>query len=204
MEKKSILLDVDEVICFPKYLDVINEFLGTSYEIDDFTDYYIDEASVPKERMSDYISFLHGKNLYDGAQLIPNAREVIEALNDRYEISICSSCVDPFDKVGSGKRFMEKYDYLVSTLPFLQPEGFIFTSKKRRIKADIQIDDRLPNLDPMIERRILFPSYHNGDISQEELARLGVEKAGSHWSNGWEEVSNMLLDEADRPKILRK
>ena len=44
MKIKRILLDVDEVICFPGFLNAINEFLNTNYEIDYFNDYYIDEA----------------------------------------------------------------------------------------------------------------------------------------------------------------
>ena len=35
MNKKTILLDVDEVICFGGFLDAANEFLNTSYVIDD-------------------------------------------------------------------------------------------------------------------------------------------------------------------------
>ena len=39
MNKKSILLDVDEVICFSGFLEAVNEFLNTSYVIDDFKVY---------------------------------------------------------------------------------------------------------------------------------------------------------------------
>ena len=46
--KKSILLDVDEVVCFPGFLKAANDFLGTDYKIDDFSDYYLDSVAIPK------------------------------------------------------------------------------------------------------------------------------------------------------------
>ena len=57
MNKKTILLDVDEVICFGGFLDAANEFLNTSYVIDDFTDYFFDEVIVPKERFVEFNAF---------------------------------------------------------------------------------------------------------------------------------------------------
>lgn len=36
MEKKIILIDVDEVICDSGVLGLINKFLGTDYTFDDF------------------------------------------------------------------------------------------------------------------------------------------------------------------------
>jgi 5'(3')-deoxyribonucleotidase len=145
--KKSILLDVDEVICFPGFLKACNDFLNTNYEIDDFDTYYLDEQIIPKDRWDEFISFLGKRNVYDDAVLLPDAFDVIKKLNDIYDIYICSSCINPFDINGSGCLFKNKYEYLVKELPFLDPTKFIFTNSKHLIKADIQIDDRLNNLD---------------------------------------------------------
>ena len=41
IQKPNLLLDVDEVICFEGFLDAVNDFLGTTYQIDDFTDCFI-------------------------------------------------------------------------------------------------------------------------------------------------------------------
>ena len=35
IQKPNLLLDVDEVICFEGFLDAVNDFLGTTYQIDD-------------------------------------------------------------------------------------------------------------------------------------------------------------------------
>ncbi len=43
-KKKILLLDIDEVFCFAGFLNAVNDFLGTHYVIDDFSDYYIDNV----------------------------------------------------------------------------------------------------------------------------------------------------------------
>ncbi len=112
MEKKNnLLLDIDEVFCFPGFLDAINEFLGSNYLIDDFSDYYMDEAVIPKE--------------------------VLRELNSIYNIYPCSSCINPFNIIGSGRLFTDKYNYLINSMPFIKPEHFIFTNAKHLFKANV-------------------------------------------------------------------
>lgn len=194
-KKKKLLLDVDEVICFSGFLEAVNDFMGTSYVIDDFEEYYIDEVVVPKDRMNEFNAFVNNRNLYAKAHILPDAVEVIEKLNEKYDIYICSSCVNPFDIEGSGRIFNDKYNFLRKTLPFLSPEHFIFTSVKNLFKVDIQIDDRLSNLDNDSEVRILFPSYHNKKIMDEELSSKGIIPAGRAWRSGWEKVAEILLSD---------
>ena len=194
MEKKKILLDCDEVICFSGFLEAVNDFLGTNYEIDDFTDYYIDEAAIPPERMDEFNKFINGRNMYENAYILPGAIETIKRLNEVYDIYICSSCVNPLDVKGSGRVFTDKYNFLLENLPFIKPSNFIFTSAKHLFKADIKIDDRLSNFEgDDIEIKILFPSYHNNDLTVDELSGVGVVRAGYYWRKGWEEVEKMLL-----------
>ena len=199
--KKSILLDVDEVICFPSFLDAINDFMKTNYEIDDFKEYYIDEVAIPKERFNEFNAFINKKNLYNNAHILPNSIEVIEKLNEYYNIYICSSCINPFDLDGSGKLFKDKYDFLRKNLPFIKPDNYIFTGTKSLFNADIQIDDRLPNLKNNVRIKILFPSYHNKDISDIELDTYNIIRAGKDWRTGWNEVENILIN---KHKIYRK
>lgn len=191
--KKILLVDVDEVICFSGLLDAINEFLGSSYVIDDFSEYYIDKVAIPKERFDEFQKFLNGKNLYENAQILPYAKEVLEKLNCVYETYICSSCINPFNILGSGRSFEDKYNFLINSFPFIVPYNFIFTDAKHLIKAHIQIDDRLSKLSESIETKILFPSYHNKNIQNDELASKWVLRAGYNWTNGWPEVAKILL-----------
>src|SRR5699024_4502002 len=117
IQNPNLLLDVDEVICFEGFLDAVNDFLGTTYQIDDFTDYFIDEVTIPKEQFQEFQEFVRKRNLYETAKLLPGAQETIAALREKYEIFFLSSCVNPFDLEGSGKLFQDKYNYLRSTLP---------------------------------------------------------------------------------------
>ena len=64
---------------------------------------------------------------------------------------------------------------------------------KNLFKADIQIDDRLSNFDNEIETKILFPSYRNKNISDNELKQNGVIRAGYDWKNGRNEIEKILL-----------
>ena len=44
-----------------------------------------------------------------------------------------------------------------------------------------------------VELKILFPSYHNKETSNEELDKFGIIRAGYDWQNGWEEIKKILL-----------
>lgn len=190
---KSILLDVDEVITFSGFLPAVNDFLGTNYEIDDIEDFYIDRTLIPTDRIEEWQKFMQGRNFYENPELLPNSIEVIEKLNQEYEIYICSSCVTRLNLAGSGRMFTDKYNFLIKYLPFLDPEHFIFTSVKHLFKADIQIDDRVNNFDNDVKMKILFPSYHNKGFSDEELREKGIVRAGRDWRTGWKEVEKLLL-----------
>ena len=69
--KKKILLDIDEVFCFSGYLELVNEFLNTNYIIDDFTEYYIDEAAISKDRKQEFYQFISTKDQYENPVLLP-------------------------------------------------------------------------------------------------------------------------------------
>ncbi len=90
--------------------------------------------------------------------------------------------------------FADKYNFLINSIPFIKPDNFIFTSAKHLIRADVQIDDRLSNLDEHIEIKILFPSYHNKNISTHELTRKNILRAGYEWRTGWRKVADILLE----------
>ena len=195
MEKKNILLDVDDVICFAGFLDYANEFMNTNYEIDDIKTYYIDDTIIPQNKIKEYNKFLNSKNIYENAHILPNAIESIKKLSEYYNIIICSACINPYDVENSGKYFKDKYDFLIKTLPFLKPENFIFTNTKNIIKADIQIDDRVSNLVNDIPIKILFPSYHNKEIADEYLSSKNIIRAGKDWRTGWQNVLNILIKE---------
>ena len=185
---KKLLIDVDEVICDPGFLYLVNKFLGTSYKISDFTEYYIDDIIGSEERRQEFYRWRLQYNQYDYATIFEDAYDVLTTLNEKYEIYIFSACVDPFMKENSGIFFKQKFDFLVREFPFLNPDKFIFSNSKNLITADIQIDDRLSNLQSDIPVKLLFDSYHNKNHTTEELAIRSVTRVSS-----WKDIEQILL-----------
>ena len=195
-KRKTLLIDVDECICFGGFLDAVNEFLKTNYVIDDFTNYYIEVEAFQDEdeKFIEFQEYLMNRNLYENAYVLPNAIEVIERLNKVYDVYILSSCINVFKKTSSGRLFKDKFDFLIKTLPFISPDKYIFTSSKHLFVADSIIDDKLSNLENSSKEKILFPSYHNKNVSDTDLSNKGVIRAGTDWRNGWNEVKKILLE----------
>lgn len=194
-KKKDILVDVDEVIVFSGFVEAVNDFLGTNYVIDDFTNYYIDEVAIPKDRMDEFNEFLNNRNLYNYAEILPDAIETLKKLDEYFNIYLLTSCVNEANLDGCGRVFMDKYNFLRKNLPFINPKQFIFTGSKVLFKAYAKIDNLLSNFndDEEIELKILFPSYHNKDITDEELKEKNVVRAGYEWRTGWKEVEKILM-----------
>ena len=185
---KKLLIDIDEVICTSTLLDEMNKFLGTNYKLNDFHEYYIDDILGSDENKQKFYEKIQYIDLYHNATIMDNAVEVLKKLSTKYEIYICSNCVMFCNKNNSGHFYKHKYDFLINNFPFIDPENFIFTGAKNIFKADIQIDDRLNNLKGEVTTKLLFDSYHNHDISDEELSQLNVKRV-----HNWNEIADILL-----------
>lgn len=186
--KKKILIDVDDCICENNFIDEINEFLGTKYKINDFTEFYMDYVIGSEEKKKEFYNQMKDKNLYNHARIFPNAVSVLKKLNEVYDVYICSSCVWRGIEKDSGVFFKQKFDFLVKNFPFLDPNKFIFTSAKNILKADIQIDDRHENMRGQTKMKIMFTAFHNRNIADSELKKLNIIRV-----NSWKEIGEMLL-----------
>ena len=201
--KEKILLDVDEVLCFSGHLELVNEFLNANYTIDDFTDYYIDEAAIPKDRMDEFKEFISTKDQYEWPTFLPYAIEAIKNLSQYYDIYPLSDCRDSLVLKNSGRIFKGKFELLydVFTQEEIPSKNYIFTGSKDLFKGDIQIDDLLSNLQTTdVPVKILFPSYHNKNISEETLAENNIILPTRDWKNGWKEVEKILLKRVESRK----
>lgn len=188
-EKKKLLVDFDDTICNSVTLPKVNKFLGTNYTLDDFDDYFIDNL-IPKDRLNEYFEFYFKEDPYENLPLITGAREALEKLNEKYDVYICSSCILYKSPQSSAKLFASKFNYLVKNLPFLDPAKFIFTSSKDICCGDILIDDFFHNFRCNISTKLLFESYHNKKITDEELKERGVTRV-----KNWQDVCEKLLNE---------
>lgn len=187
--KKKILIDVDDCLCENNFIDEINNFLGTSYKTDDFTQFYIDYVIGSEKKKKEFYSIVKDKNLYEHARVFDGAVETLKKLNKVYDIYICSACIWRGMEKDSGVFFKQKYDFLVKHFPFLDPSKFIFTSTKNILTADIQIDDKPDNLLGKSKVKIMYTAYHNKNIDDKELKKLKIIRA-----DNWKQIGEMLLN----------
>ena len=185
---KTIMIDLDDTIVSGGYLDIINRYLKKDYNEQDINEYYF-ESLLPKGITEDYIDFFYSEDVYSYTKIFENAKEVLEKLNKKYDVCICSAYVFNEGLEKSYIHLSNKYKYLLKEFSFLKPHNFIFTSRKDLVKCDIKIDDRIDNLTGNCEK-ILYTARHNKNISDEELKKLGIKRV-----NNWKEISEYLLGE---------
>ena len=82
---KTLMIDMDDVICKGGYLYLVNDFLGTSYKEENITDYYLQHL-VPENRMDEFHKYFLERNVYDYVIFEEGAREALEKLNKKYDI----------------------------------------------------------------------------------------------------------------------
>lgn len=181
---KKILVDVDDVLVGGNFLKVVNEFLKTSYTEDDLKGYYIQD--LLGDRKEEFFKDFEHVNLYEDINLYQNARDVLEKLNNKYDIYLCSAFVWREIPNKSGNSLKNKFDFLIKHLPFIDPNKHIYTSSKMIIQADIRIDDKISNLGNA-DINLLYTAYHNKNISDEELKEKNIIRV-----NNWKDIEKIL------------
>ena len=142
---KTIMIDLDDTIVSGGYLDIINEYLHQKYTSDDIDGYYFEDL-LPDGITEDYVKYFYSHDVYRYVKILEQAKEVIQKLNEKYDVCICSAYIFPQGIADSYIHLSNKYKYLVREFSFLNPKNFIFTSRKDLVVCDIKIDDRLDNL----------------------------------------------------------
>ena len=179
------MIDMDNVITDSRFLDLINEFLGTNYEWNDFKTYYLQE--IIGDKKEEFWNYVKDRNFYEGATLFEGCYDVLRKLNDKYDLYIVTAYLwnDVIDI--SGDNLRNKYYYLREMLPFINPNKYIFTTNKNLLKFDIRIDDRLDNI-MEADTKILFTAWHNRDLDDKFLEDNNVIRV-----NSWDDIEKLLL-----------
>lgn len=191
-EIKIIMSDQDEVITKGGLVEAISVFTNLIYKEEDFKKFYM-QSVIPKERKDEFFyDFLPHYNLYTKCIIIPGAVETLRELveSGRYEVFIATDWMFPEIEDRCEWNIVDKHNFLIHTLGF-SPRKLAFVGDKKIIAAHIRIDDRIGNLTNHLyvpEKRILFPAYHNMDLSEEYLESLNIERV-----KDWEEIGRKLL-----------
>lgn len=189
MNKKTIMIDMDEVIVKGRFTDFLKQFLG-EVDFEKLNGFYRQDLIKGKEEA--FKKIYQFKNLYKNYDdtfitPLPYCIETIEKLQKYYQIFIVTSYVWKENVIDAATNLKNKYDYLRYFFPFIDPNNFIFINDKTQIKFDIGIDDRPKNLINCTQK-ILFTEFRNQNISNEELQAKGIIRA-----NDWQEIGKILI-----------
>ena len=190
MDKKTIMIDMDEVIVVGKFTDYLIEFLGDVDFENLHTQYRQD---LIKGREEEFKKIYKYKNIYkdDNGNYIeplPNCVEVIKKLNEKYDVYITTTYIWKKDVIDAATNLKNKYEYLHYWLPFIDTNKFIFMTNKTKINYDIGIDDRVSNLESC-KTKLLFTEVRNKKINDEELKNSEIKRV-----NDWLDIKKELLD----------
>ena len=186
MNKKTIMLDMDDVITVHGLSHLIEKFLGEKLEETENTTYY--RQDLLGDKKEDFFKFFVTQNLYDNVDIVDNCKETLEEICKYYDVYITTDYIwrDVPDYAGDNMR--NKFNFLNKNFPFLDRRKYIFTGSKGIVRCDIRIDDKIENLIGDDSDKYLFTAYHNKTITKEELDILGVVRVDS-----WLELAEILL-----------
>lgn len=184
--KERIMIDLDDVICGEGFIFLINEYLGTNFRENDSTEFML-QNMVQVDKRKDCLKYVLDNNLYNYVKIKEEAVRVIEKLNNRYDVYICSSYIIKEMGIENKVLPMQKFEWILNNLPFLTPSQIIFANNKQLLDMDVRIDDGIWNLNGNC-RSLLFTAYHNKNITDEELNTKSVIRV-----NSWIEIEKILL-----------
>jgi 5'-nucleotidase len=177
MERKRLLIDMDHVMA-----DITSQYIkwykdATAIEIErrDLSGKPEDEAFPQPQLIRE---FLHAPGFFRKAAVMPGSQEVIEELNEVFELFIVSAAME------FPQSLIEKYEWLQEHFPFIHWRQVIFCGSKKPISGDFMIDDHLKNLHNFNGEKLLFTATHNTNIHITGYTRV----------NNWMEVRGLLLE----------
>lgn len=134
----KILIDIDSIVTdtLKDWLIILNKKYGLDCKESDIIDWQMNKAKplsgLTNEQVLDVLNL---PGFYYNLELIPGARENIEALNKIHEIY--------FVTARWGKTaHVETLQWYKETFPFLKSNQLIWCDKKELIQGDIIIDDK--------------------------------------------------------------
>jgi 5'-nucleotidase len=171
--KKRLLVDMDGVLA-DIYQQAINFEYAESGRLIQLKDVAGADEIVAFPNAAKHV---RQRGFFRTAPLIPNAFDVMEQLNEKYELFIVSAAME------FPNSLEEKYYWLEEHFPFIPWKNIVFCGSKTVVQGDLLIDDHYKNLDPFENRTLLFSQPHNMNRSDNGHERV----------NNWLEIRDLLL-----------
>jgi 5'-nucleotidase len=118
---------------------------------------------------------IHEPGFFRHLPVMPDAVDVLEKLNVKYELFIVSAATE------FPNSLKDKHDWLQEHFPFLSWRQLVLCGDKRLVTGDHMIDDHVRNLEHFPGHRWLYSSPHN-------LAVTGYDRI-----NSWKEAASIFL-----------
>lgn len=186
---KKLFCDFDDVICDNKIVDLVNEFLHSNYKFEDLKEGYDCGSLVKDEKtLRELYKYITEKDFYVGATIKEDCVKTLKKLSSEYEIYIISACLVVGFEDLSGIVFKNKFNFILKTLPFINPKNIIFTNSKGVAIGDVIIDDRMVNLNGNFKTKLLFDCDYNQKISDDELKQQNITRV-----KNWNDIEKVLL-----------
>ncbi len=191
MGRKSIMIDMDEVIVVGNFSKFLIEFLG-DVNFEKLNSQNRQDLIRGKEE--EFKKIYKYKNLYkndrgDYIEPLPDCVNVVRELNEKYDVYIVTAYVWKENVIDAATNLKNKFEYLHYWFPFIDINNFIFMSNKTKIKYDIGIDDRASNLENC-DKKLLFTEFRNKKLTDEELESKAIIRV-----NNWLDVKRELLQD---------
>jgi len=172
--KPSLAVDMDGVLA-----DVYAQFIGMHRE--ETCEMLSIEGMLGKteaEAFPHILKHVNSPGFFSTAPLIEGCQQVMERLNEAYELYIVSAAME------FPNSLIEKHDWLAKHFPFIHWKQIILCGSKSPICTDIMIDDHFKNLDVFKgHKTLLFTQPHNA-----------ITDSGKHIRvQNWKEVAELLL-----------
>ena len=171
-DKQRLLVDMDGVLSNIYAQMIAYEYAANGIEI------ALEDVHGKDEIVAfpNGLKHVHSPGFFRTAPVIDHAIEVMETLNDSFELFIVSAAME------FPNSLREKYDWLEEHFPFITWQQIILCGHKKAVCGDIMIDDHFKNLDNFNGRTLLFTQPHNVK-----------EDRGHQRVNDWKEVASLLL-----------
>ena len=177
MSRKKIAIDMDEVLAdtLGAIIDGVNERANLGITVESLNGQKL--KHVIPEHDGLVTEILREPGFFRHLKVMPNAQEVVEKLNEHYDVYIATAAMDV------PTSFYDKYEWLLEYFPFLDPQHFVFCGRKNIINADYLIDDNPRQLAIFEGESIMYTAVHN--MNHHDYKRV----------NGWKDVEALFLND---------